>query len=482
MTSGSETSIRIAVFGSKADAWNVGALLAKQKPPSMAITLVITPDQPEIAAAQSIAAAHPFLRALGLSQDDLVSDCEGTLGLAEELVGWQGEGSSIFSAPSGSLPLIDGVALHHILLRAAMTYEEPSRLGHLYRPFRFAARAAEQGSFALPGDDPASPLRLLGPVVQHDRHLFADLLAQRAGQDGVDVRSGVPVSAELDGETGAVNSVALDNGAVIEGELFIDLSGRVAGLAGSKIELGPVDLLAPFDRMITGTSAPESGQSQSRARAMAGALLVETPLVDSRDIAMLYCSDQLSDDQASNWVGFGPEPEEFRAYVEPIPWQANVVRMGQAAGQLGPVSSADSLALIEQALRLVEFLPAGQSMVSEAAAFNRAVGQVMQEIRDFVVLPVALNSRNDEPWAGLRDACVPDSLALIIDQFLSRGRFVGTEHQVFDDQRWIELMIAMGVVPERYDLRADAFDMRQLAPVLQRIARDFDAHLKSIEG
>jgi hypothetical protein len=70
----------------------------------------------------------------------------------------------------------------------------------------------------------------------------------------------------------------------------------------------------------------------------------------------------------------------------------------------------------------------------------------------------------------------------MIDQFRSRGRFVGTEHQLFDDQRWIELMIAMGVVPERYDLRADAFEMRQLAAALQGIAQDFDRALKAMEG
>ncbi len=473
--------LRIALFGSKTDVWVVGALLLQLAPPNLKLTLAIDPDEAPLAAAQSVALDHGYFQALGLGQDELVTGCEGTLALGAELSGWHGDGSSLFSARTGTLPLIGDVALHHILLRAAITYEEPSRLGHLYRPFQFAARAAEQGKFDLPGDDPDSPLRLLGPIVQHDRLALAQRLAERAECQNVAIVSGRPVEVDQHGETGAVEAVQFSDGTQLDAHLFADLSGQLSALLETEDGAELIEALAPFDRFVAGSGAPESGQTQMRVRAMAGALLVETPLAEARDNAMLYCSDQLTDEQACNWVGFGQEPEEFRASLAVTPWHGNVVRMGKAAGQLGPAFSADALCLLEQAQRLVQYLPAGELMASEAAAYNSAVAQVMREIRDFALLPIALNRRADAPWASLQDVALPEGLELILEQFRSRGRFVGTECQIFDDQRWVDLLIAIGLVPERYDPRADAFEMKQLAPILQRIARDFDRALAGLD-
>jgi tryptophan halogenase len=129
--------------------------------------------------------------------------------------------------------------------------------------------------------------------------------------------------------------------------------------------------------------------------------------------------------------------------------------------------------LAEQARLLVRHLPARRSMQAEAAAFNLQNESRLEEIRDFALLPFALNQREESFWQSIRGAALPDSLERRIEQFKSRGRFVAYDHELFDRQQWIEAFIALGVVPDRVDPQAEKIDMNKVRSSLKGLAEEF---------
>ena len=119
-------------------------------------------------------------------------------------------------------------------------------------------------------------------------------------------------------------------------------------------------------------------------------------------------------------------------------------------------------------------------MTVEAREFNRRHLLVAQQVRDFVQLPLALNRREDAPWAGLRGRTLAESLAIRIDQFRSRGRFVAFESEICDEQSWIDMMIGFGVVPGRVDPMAQSLDMTTMSRRLKNLTTAFDQALAAM--
>ena len=473
----------IAVFGRPCEIWPVAALLARQLPSRIALSVIDDSDGPPEPAALTLPCKNPFHDAIGLDAQDLVEMCNGTLGLGVDLRYWQGDGSRFFSAASGSLPAIDGAALHHIMLRAAHMYEEPERLDYLLRPFRFAARAVEAGKLSDAADDPGSPVSLLGPTVQCDREAYGALLRERVPADVVQIDAVTAAALDMDPESEMIRAVMLDDGQEIAADLFIDVSGRLSNLLPSDhaADRQPLSDILAFDRCLSGCRIGSAGKNDhTLAQAIGGGLLVTTPLRQGAVSELLFRSEDMDDERAHMLVGAGGTPMPFTAHFCKTPWIGNLARLGGASAQLGPYLSADMRLLHEQALLLARHIPAMQDMAVEALEFNRKQRQAARQLRDFIALPFVLNRRGDAPWQTMRAAVQPESLTIRLRQFRSRGRFVTFDHELFDRQTWIDMMIGFGVVPERYDPIADAMDMRRIAPILKRIADDFTRAIEAM--
>ncbi|MEX0341918.1 MAG: hypothetical protein AB3N06_04970, partial [Erythrobacter sp.] len=166
-----------AVIGAREDVWPVAAMLARQLPEHVAITVA----EKAVGGGETAAIplADPYFEALGTGAAELVQ-AGANLALGYQLEGFIGETSRTILAPSGDLPAIGGLAFHHILRRVACEASALGRFAELYEGFRFCARAAVDGRMALPGDAPDSPLAMLGPLVVIARSSLADLLERLA--------------------------------------------------------------------------------------------------------------------------------------------------------------------------------------------------------------------------------------------------------------------------------------------------------------
>lgn len=477
MTSPADPISSIAIFGRSEALWPVAALLGAQLPERVRLILVEESDPQANAEAVAIPVNCRFLAAVGLDAETIVGQCNGTLGLAVELRDWRGADSNLLVAPSGDLPAIAGLPAHQIMLCAAMMAGEPEKLAYLMQPFRFAARAAMAGKFADVPEDPQSPLTLLGPMVQCDRAAYAALLASRFARTNVERHAGKPTSAGVAQDGLTIETIALDSGKELRADFLIDVSGSLSDILPDAFDAQFESLpgWSRFSRSATARIATPriADQGYPVAHAFEGGLLIETPMGEGAIRHMLFDGDRLTEARLVELLGEGAKARPYTPGVAQRPWIGNVVRLGAASACFGPCFSADMRFTHEQALQLARLIPAKLSMQAEAERFNSEHHLVAAQIRDFLTLPLALNSRSDAPWRDFRDLLLPESLAIRLGQFRSRGRFVAFDHELFDRQSWIELMIGMGVVPDRCDARVGAIDMQQLRRVLKAMAQGF---------
>lgn len=452
----------VAITGGYSDVWPVCAMLAACLPPQIAITLFLeeqdSADYPIV-----IPAAHRLLELLKISPRDLIGTAGAAVSLGTDHIGWRGTNSAFFAAPSGKLPTISGVDIHHIMLRAAMQHQDTERLGYLLEPFRFPALVAKGGKFAWAGARPDSPTSLLGPQVHCSARAFASALEKRIPPGRIQT---APCDPEDSDALGA--------------DLTIDCSHRPARRSG-RIKLFESGMF-PFDRLATlvHQEASESARWSPSAQALDGGLLIKTPTTQGIFSQLFFTAERTAQGQVDRHLGPDSTTRAFSLEADNQPWIDNRIHMGRASASLGPYMWADGLLLFEQILKLAELLPARTTMRNEAEAFNAAHRQTCTQLLDRVLMPFVLNSRTDGAWKALRQLQQPESLRIRLDQFAGGGRIARFEGELFDEQSWIDLQIGFGVVPQRCTPRALALDMHTMVPVLRRMANDFAARVDTL--
>lgn len=483
MSAGDKRVSRIAIFGKGRELWPVAALLGKSLPSEIELVAVEEPDTDQ-PAPLTIRLDDPLFSRLGISAEQLQDTDSAIFALGTELRDWRGEGSRFFLAGSGTLPAVENIAIHQIMLRAALTHDHPDRLAYLYQPFRLPARIAEAGKFALQSPDPRSPLSMLRPTVQITGADYAALLKKRRAIDRIDKVEACPAAVRLVSDRGLIGRIELDNGGTVDADLFVDVSGALSELAGPGAASDWHSLFEalPFDRLLSAPTPdmPSASDHHSVAQAVAGGLLVTTALRRSSMTQLVYASSVLSDAAAKDLLGADAEAAAFAPGYAGQAWTGNLVRLGSASADFGPWLCGDTTLLNRQACLLDELIPVGLDMTVEAREFNRRHLLAAGQVGDFIQLPFVLNGRSDAPWCGMANSHLSENLAIRLEQFRSRGRFVAFEGEIYDEQSWIDLMIGFGVVPERYDPMAEALDMGVMARRLKNLASAFDGALTAV--
>ncbi|MXP45783.1 hypothetical protein GRI43_00055 [Altererythrobacter luteolus] len=470
---------KIALFGASGDVWPVAALLAGSLPDQTKLTIVETSGSGiGTNGAMVVPAAHRYFERSQIDIADLLKRSDASVGIGITHLGWLGAGSELFLGPSGSMPKINGVPLHQIMLRAAMLHDDRRRLAHLLEPFRLPSRAAAAGKLSWPAGEAGSPKQMLGPQIQIGMNAFAEYLRGRSTRDRFETLQGIASAVATGGEN-TVRSVLLEDGREIAADIFIDLSGEISDFAVLEQGTHPKQSVFefPFSQLRSGFIPAAEGQRSFNpaAEAIEGGLMMRTTLPSGTII------EALASETGHEAAGIGNLPAsdmtcaDFRMFSTADPWSGNLVRMGTAACALGPYHSADRLLLLEQALHFAELLPASANMAAEAQAYNARQAASFSQVRDRVLAPFLLNHRTDAAWTACREVDVPESLRIRMDQFAARGRLVTFEHEITDEQEWIDLFIGFGLIPDRCDPLALTLDMQKLVPVLGRIASDLGA-------
>ena len=423
-----------------------------------------------------------FNNMVGLDEAEFMRETHATYKLGIQFVDWQRPGTS-YVHPFGSYGLdMLGIDFHHFWLRGRA-------LGDLsgLDAYSIAAQAGKAGKFYPPQPgNPKSPLSKLAYAFQFDAGRYPRYLRQRCERQGVERREGKVVEVLQDGESGFVTALRLEDGAVIEGELFVDCSGFRSLLLGQTLGVPFTDWSnwLPCDRAVA-IPCELGGDRQplTRATARDAGWQWRIPLQHRIGNGLVYSSAHLGDDEAielllANLDGkplAEPNRLRFTAGLRERPWEKNVVALGLSAGFLEPLEST-SIQIVQASIaRLLALFPDSTFGQTEIDRFNAESVQDMIDIRDMLVLHYMMTERQTDLWRACRELDPPEGLAQKLEMFRSSGRIFREHTEFFTEPSWLAVMIGQGIEPRAHHPVANLLDDGEALQRLEHI-RQVIAH------
>lgn len=419
------------IVGDGPAAWIMALALARHAPTRVTVIAHPSPDDvdpfgPALVAPPAIRRQHAML---GLAAAEVMACAAPVLGFS-----FDGPDKESGFAPFGQIGAdIGPVAFHQQL----------ARLGHLdaLAEYSLAAQAARLGRFAPPSPDPASFLSTLDYGLSLEAGPYAALLRSQAQALGVAVRSGA-VTGTQRGADGRVEAVALQDGASVSGDFFIDASGAQGLLMDAPFL--PWASLFPLDRVRVEIESARTVPLVHLDFRNSEATLSRTAPLPGRQVRTKLAKD-----------GGGTlfVPGRRQSF-----WDRNVIAVG-AAAHVSPPLGAGALQLIHRAAdHLIALWPASAGSVEEAREFNRLMIAEVEADRDLGLVLIRPSG-----------VTLPDAAAHRVALFESRGRVSRREHEGFTAGFTAAALLASGLRPRRHDPLTDALDPAMLAARADRI-------------
>lgn len=421
-----------------------------------------------------------FNNMVGIAEDEFLAATQGTFKLGIEFVDWGAQGERYFHPFGPHGQDFRGVNFHQLYLREAKRRPLPE-----IREWSMSAAAAALGRFARPGPDATLPLSQLAYAFHFDASLYARFLRTHAEANGVKRQEGKIVDVTLDGENGHVRAVTLADGAIIDGELFIDCSGFRGLLIEDKLGTGYDDWSRwlPCDRAVAVPSklaGPPDPFTRSTARASGWQWRI--PLQHRMGNGIVYSNAHMSRDDAEGLLLASLEAEplapprhlSFTAGRRRLAWNANVVSLGLSSGFVEPLEST-SIHLIQSGIaKLLALFPDRRFDPAERDAYNRQMKDVFEDVRDFVILHYKATRRDDSDfWNYCRTMDVPDSLETRLELWRSKGRVFREGCELFGTASWVAVLLGQGIVPQEQEPAAYAIDQAMIADALDKMRESY---------
>ncbi len=452
------------------------AALARVLGPRLSITLVESSEIGIVGVGEAtIPAIQQFNRLIKLDEDDFLRHTQGTFKLGIEFVDWWKKGEAYMHAFGPVGRDLAYIPFHHYWLR------DREAAGSLW-DYSLNWVASKQARFARLTQVPGTPLSGLLWAFHFDASLYAAYLSRLSQGLGVR-RIDAKIASVLQHENGDVRALKLEDGRELEADLFIDCTGFRGLLIEQTLKTGYEDWShwLPCDRAWAVPSARTSPLlPYTRATARDAGWQWRIPLQHRTGNGHVYCSSQISDDQAretllANLDGRAlaePRLIRFTTGKRRQMWNRNVVCMGLASGFLEPLEST-SIHLIQVTIqRLILLFPHAGDNEQRRREFNRSAAAEYEYIRDFIILHYHANNRRGEPfWDACRNMSIPDSLSTRMEMFReTAGIFCATE-DLFQLTSWLQVLWGQGVVP------------KATHPFVEAVApKDREGYLRDLHG
>jgi tryptophan halogenase len=477
---------KVLIVGGGTAGWMTAAAMSKVmgEIPDLRIELVESDEIGTVGVGEAtIPQIQLFNSLLDIDEHDFVRATNATYKLGIEFVDWTRLGHR-YVHPFGFYGLdMKGIEFHHHWLKGRALGDQTA-----LDAYSLAIVAGLQGRFAHPRpDQPNSPVSKISYAFQFDASLYARYLRRLAEAAGVIRTEGRIVDVIQASESGFVEAVALQSGARIEADLFIDCSGFRGLLIEQTLNSGFEDWAKwlPCDRALA-VPCELGGDHQplTRSTARSAGWQWRIPLQHRIGNGYIYSSGHISEDEAAatllaNLDGpplADPRPLRFKAGHRRRPWIKNVVALGLAAGFLEPLEST-SIHLVQSGIaRLMALLPTRGFDALEIERFNEETIQEYVDIRDFLVLHYKATERDDSPfWDYCRNIDPPDGVAYKIDMFQRNGRIFREHEELFTETSWLAVLVGQGIKAAGYhpaaDLLPDAETLQRLAHIREVIAQ-----------
>ena len=342
--------------------------------------------------------------------------------------------------------------------------------------------AAEEGRFAH------LPKLGLNYAYHIDSAAFARFLRGMAEAHGARRVEGKIRSVERDEATGDLAALTLEDGARLEGELFLDCTGFRALLIGDALGEAFEDWthLLPCDRAIAvQTESVRPPVPYTRAIGHEAGWRWQIPLQHRTGNGTVFCSRYLSEDEAHANLLRDIEGEalseprviRFRTGTRRRHWVRNCVAIGLSSSFIEPLESTSIHLIQRNILRLLQTFPQGGAQGACSAAdrdeFNRQSADEMAHIRDFIVLHYHLTDRRDTRfWRDLAQMDVPDTLTHRLRLFEETGRVFRSGDELFAENSWTQVMLGQGLTPRSHHPIVDKMPLEELRAFLDHVEQN----------
>ncbi|MGV2495622.1 tryptophan halogenase family protein [Pelagerythrobacter aerophilus] len=446
------TPMRIVVAGGGTAGWMAAAALAYTMGETIDLTLVESDAIGTVGVGEAtIPPLVLFNRLIGISEADFMRETQATFKLGIEFENWRCEGEKYFHA-------FGTTGRDHWSAGFQHFWAEGNERGHTesYSDYCLELVAAYARKFAH------LPKNGLNYAYHLNATAYAAFLRRIAEKSGAKRVEGKIAQVELDGDSGNITALRLEDGQRLEGDLFLDCTGFRALLIEGALHVGYDDWshYLPCDRAIA-VQTELSGPPVPYTRAIAhdAGWQWRIPLQHRGGNGIVYCSRYLSQDAArerlmSTLEGkpiSEPRAIPFTAGARRKQWHRNCVAIGLAGGFLEPLEST-SIHLIQRAVvRLMRMMPAGQVSERDIAEFNDQQLTDMIQVRDFLILHYNATDRRDSPfWRQCATMDIPDTLRQKIELFRETGRVFRKNEEIFAENSWVQVMLGQGIKPQNH--------------------------------
>ncbi len=475
----------IVVVGGGTAGWMAAAACAKVLGAGYAVHLVESEEIGTIGVGEAtVPHLKLFNNLLEIDEVEFVRQVKGTFKLGIQFKDWGRLGDSYVHG--------FGKLGHDVSLLPFHQFWIKARQRGLAGPlgdYSINTAAAVRGKFMPSATDvPASsPLADIRYAYHFDAGLYARYLRGYAEQRGVRRTEGKIRHVQLRGEDGHVESVTLENGTVIGGDLFIDCSGFRGLLIEQALHTGYIDYTEWLrcDRAVAvGCEKVGPPTPYTRVTARTAGWQWRIPLQHRTGNGHVYSSTLISDDEAaaSLLAGLDGKPVGEPRFLRFTPgrrrkfWNKNVVALGLASGFLEPLEST-SIFLIQSGIaRLLNLLPWNDCSEVVIDEYNAQCAFELERIRDFLILHYHATQRDDAPlWRYCRSMSIPDALAHKIRLFQDSGRFFREAEEMFAELSWVQVMIGQNLMPRGYHPLVDLMTDADLAAFVRGVAQVIDS-------
>jgi tryptophan halogenase len=459
---------KVVIAGGGTAGWMVAAALSKQLGKVLNIVLVESDDIGTVGVGEAtVPPIRVFHKLLGINEQEFMRATSATFKLGISFENWGNIDDNYihsFGKTGKESYLAD---FQHFWLRGLKEGIKTN-----FGDYCYELQAAKAGKFAK------SSKSTINYAYHLDATAYAKFLRSFSEKLNVKRVEGKIVDVMQDAQSDIIQSLTLDSGQVITGDLFIDCTGFRGLLIEQTLQTGYEDWShwLPCDSAVAVQTKPVNKVlPYTRSIAHSAGWQWQIPLQHRVGNGLVFCSKYMSDEEAKQVLLESIEGEtltqpkvlKFRTGRRKKSWNKNCVAFGLASGFLEPLESTSIHMIITGVVRLLRLFPFGEDHQALTDEFNSQTCEEQERIRDFIILHYHVTHREDSPlWNYCKNMSVPETLSHRIDLFKQSAHTYKVEGELFVSDSWAQVMLGQGIHPQQYHHLVDMMGDEELTQFL----------------